>query len=131
MCALSVAEFVIRGTSHHSHSSGYCYGSCRFCYVLSVCQDPPKRHPFHSCSAPALIFVVVLMKNQNKSAIAFTTRQYSPIFFRTFMIESEMTALYGFPLLHHLRSCADACCQDFSTSEDSMRSRLRLTASGE
>ena len=58
--ALPVAQFAIRGSYYHPHSSIHCYGSRRFSIVLSICQDSPRRHSFHSCTARILIFYGII-----------------------------------------------------------------------
>ena len=58
--ALPAAQPAIRGTYYRTHSCIHSYGSCRFSHVLSICQDPPRRHSFHSCTARILIFYGII-----------------------------------------------------------------------
>ena len=56
--ALPAAQPAIRGTYYRTHSCIHSYSSCRFSHVLSICQDPPGRHSFHSCTTSTSFFVV-------------------------------------------------------------------------
>lgn len=58
--SLPVAQSAIRGSYYHPHSCIYSYSSRRFSHVLSFCQDSPRRHSFHSCTARILIFCGII-----------------------------------------------------------------------